>query len=157
MWGRLFYRADPDFTVYFTEGKAGFTTPKWQGYRSVAVPPVADIGVQQPAGSGMLDGSAKRSFGTVLVGQSGTAKTFTIVNTGTANLTGLLIAKDGGNAPNFTVTDPLVSTLAPGATTTFQVTFKPTAVGTRNAAIHISSNDPDENPFDIEVTGMGVR
>jgi hypothetical protein len=37
------------------------------------------------------------------------------------------------------------------------VTFKPKAKGNRNAAIHIRSNDADENPFDIKLTGLGKK
>ena len=36
-----------------------------------------------------------------------------------------------------------------------EVTFAPGAVGSRSAAIHIASNDADENPFDIALTGYG--
>jgi hypothetical protein len=46
--------------------------------------------------------------------------------------------------------------LAGGGTATFKVTFKPTKKGTRSAAIHIDSNDADENPFDITLTGIGA-
>ena len=88
--------------------------------------------------------------------KSTVTKTFTIRNTGTANLTGLAITKTGANAKNFTVKPPLKTTLAPGASTTFKVTFKPSAKGNRKAAIHIKSNDSNENPFDIALTGKGV-
>jgi len=113
-----------------------------------------EIVVQQPAGSGLSDGG-KKSFGTVPVGKAGTAKTFTIKNSGSAKLTGLAITKNGANAADFVVTDPGKSSLAPGASTTFKVTFKPKAKGTRSAAIHIKSNDADENPFDIKLGGAG--
>lgn len=116
-----------------------------------------EIVVQQPVGSNLVDGSAKKSFGTVKVGKSGTAKTFTIKNTGTANLTGLAIAKNGTNAKDFVVTAPASKTLAPGASTTFKVTFKPTAAGARSAAIHIKSNDANENPFDIKLAGQAAK
>ena len=124
---------------------------------NVVVPGAPEIVVQQPKGSGLTDGTAKRSFGTVKVGKAGTAKTFTIKNTGTAKLTGLKITKTGSDAKDFSVTGPEKSTLAPGAGTTFKVTFKPKAKGNRNAAIHIRSNDADENPFDIKLTGLGKK
>src|SRR5204862_73933 len=41
------------------------------------------------------------------------------------------------------------------SSTSFTVTFTPTAAGARAAAIHIASNDADENPFDISLTGTG--
>lgn len=122
---------------------------------SVATPS-PEIAVTQPAGSNLVDGKTTKSFGTVKIGKSGTAKTFTIKNTGTANLTGLSITKDGPHKSNFIVTSPAKTSLAAGASTTFKVTFKPSAKGTRNAAIHIKSNDSNENPFDIKLAGMGA-
>jgi hypothetical protein len=116
-----------------------------------------EIAVQQPVGSELADGKSKRSFGTVKVGKAGKAKAFTIKNTGTANLTGLKIARKGTHAKDFIVTAPLKTTLAPGASTTFKVTFKPTAAGTRKAAIQIKNNDANENPFDIILTGKAAK
>ncbi len=116
-----------------------------------------EIVVQQPVGSGMTDGVAKRDFGTVIVGKTGNAKTFTIKNIGTGNLSHLAITKNGTNAANFIVTQPAKTLLTPGTSTTFTVTFKPTAIGSRVAAIHIKSNDANENPFDINLTGLGAK
>jgi hypothetical protein len=144
------------FTVYFFNGNKGFTSPSWYGYRSIALAiPSPEITVQQPAGKNLKDGITSKSFGTVAL-KSTVTKTFTIRNTGTANLTGLAITKTGAYSKNFTVKAPLKSSLAPGGSTTFKVTFKPSAKGTRKAVIHIRSNDSNENPFDIALTGKGV-
>lgn len=121
-----------------------------------------EIDVQQPAGSHLTDGITKKSFGTVQVGMSGAAKTFTIVNKGTAKLTGLKITKTGTNQGNFIVsalgqTSLAIAGSATGTSTTFQVTFKPISKGTKeDAFIHIASNDADENPFDIQLSGEGA-
>jgi hypothetical protein len=125
---------------------------------SIAVTAVQrpEISVEQPIGSSLVDGSAKKSFGTATVNMSGSTKYFTIKNTGTANLLGLSIAKNGVNVADFIVTAPAKTWLAPGTSTTFKVTFKPTATETRYASIHIKSNDADENPFDIRLSGLGV-
>ncbi len=114
-----------------------------------------EIAVLQPAGTELKDGVSSKSFGSVVV-KSTVTKTFTIKNAGTANLTDLAITKTGANAKNFTVTPPLKTTLAPGASTTFKVIFKPSAKGIRKAVIHIKSNDSNENPFDIALTGKGI-
>jgi autotransporter-associated beta strand protein len=37
------FPASPEFTVYYHIGKAGFTSPTWQGYRSVAIGPPSII------------------------------------------------------------------------------------------------------------------
>jgi hypothetical protein len=114
-----------------------------------------EIAVQQPAGSNLTDGKSKRSFGTVKVGKKGVAKTFTIKNTGKADLTGLSVGRNGSHKSDFIVGALSKTSLAPGASATFKVTFKPKAKGTRKALLKIASNDANENPFDIPVTGLG--
>ena len=143
------------FAINYIDGHTGFTSPTWHGYPCVGVAATPEIDVQQPLGIRLVDGTAKKSFGTVVVGQSGTAKTFTIQNTGTSNLAGLALSVDGTNAGDFQITPPAKTKLPPGESTTFKISFKPTAIGTRSATIHIQSNDADENPFDIKLTGLG--
>lgn len=118
-----------------------------------------DISIQQPAGSELADGkpASKRSFGTVKIALAGKAKAFTIKNKGAANLTGIRVKTSGTAKNDFIVTQPAKTTLATGESIKFTVTFKPTAKGTRSAAIHVASNDPDENPFDIKLSGEGVN
>lgn len=114
-----------------------------------------EIVVEQPASSNIASGGSK-SFGSVNVG-SNSSLTFTIKNTGNANLTGLTITKDGTNAGDFTVTtNPTAPVSGPTGSTTFTVQFAPSAMGNRSAALHIASNDSDESPFDINLTGTGL-
>lgn len=116
-----------------------------------------EIAVELPVGTGLTDGSANIAFGTVVVGSSSGLFTFTIKNTGSADLTGLAVTKDGTHASDFIVnTTGMSTTVTPGGSTTFTVTFSPTAGGARSAAIHIASNDADENPFDINLTGTAI-
>jgi hypothetical protein len=104
-----------------------------------------------------VDGKATKSFGTVKIGNSSAAKTFTIRNTGTAWLKGLSISKTGPDRKDFVITNLTKISLAPGASTTFKVRFTPQKEGQFNAAIHIKSNDATENPFDIELTAIGEK
>jgi uncharacterized cupredoxin-like copper-binding protein len=145
------------FTIHYYNGKIGFTSPIWMGYPSAAMGVLyaPEIVIEQPVGTNLADGSASLSFSSLALGAN-VVKTFTIKNTGNANLTGLAISKGGSHAPDFIVTAPLKTILAPGTSTTLTVTFKPTGAGTRNAAIHIASNDADESPFDIVLTGTGI-
>jgi N-acetylneuraminic acid mutarotase/uncharacterized membrane protein len=114
-----------------------------------------EIVVEQPVGTNVSDGGNK-SFGSVLLGSSASL-TFTIKNIGNLDLTGLSITKDGANADEFTITAaPTAPVAGPAGSTTFTVQFTPTALGSRSAAIHIASNDADENPFDIQLTGTGT-
>lgn len=114
---------------------------------------VPDIAVEQPAGTNLTDGSSSVSFGNVALGGAPVVRTFTLKNIGTATLGGLAITTDGANARDFTVQTLPTSSLAPGANTIFSVVFAPTSLGSRTATIHIASNDADENPFDITLTG----
>jgi len=122
---------------------------------SLALPP-AEIVVEQPAGTDLVDGTASVNFGAEHVG-SRKSRAFTIKNTGGLNLTGLGIVIDGADAGDFVVS---VSPVAPvggsGGSTTFTVRFAPTTLGARNAALHLSSNDANESPFDIGLTGTGA-
>ena len=121
------------------------------------IPSAPEISVQQPARTELVDGASKNSFGKVKIGKTGRAKTYTIKNTGRANLTGLAITKNGKHTRDFIVSKPVKTTVAAGSFTTFKVSFKPTAKGVRNAAIHLKSNDANESPFDISLTGTAVK
>ncbi|HYO76690.1 MAG TPA: IPT/TIG domain-containing protein [Thermoanaerobaculia bacterium] len=75
------------------------------------------------------------------VGTSTTA-TIRFANTGSAPLTVSAGAVSGANAAEFTVTPPQ-RTVAAGGFQDFEVTFTPTATGTRNASVTFTTNDPD--------------
>jgi len=157
--GLLWTKGPNAATVNPPDQGSEFTNMSIQWTPGTTPPPVTgpEIAVQQPAGSDLVDVKAKRSFGTARIGRKGTSKTFTIRNAGTETLSGLALTKSGADAADFAVTAPGATSLAAGAKTTFKVTFKPSAKGTRHAAIHIRSNDADENPFDIKLTGQGTK
>ena len=87
--------------------------------------PVPEIAVLQPVGSSLVDGKAKRSFGTVKIGKTGVTKTFIIKNTGTTNLTGLSVAKDGANKRDFIITASSQDQPGGGGFTTFKCDSSP--------------------------------
>lgn len=158
-------QADGYLTLWISEGAGRyevyldglFGNSQTGGFTIGSAAKTPEINVQQPAGSNLTDNSGSRGFGTAKIGGKGNSKTFTIKNAGGAKLTGLKITKDGANKGDFQIGALGATTLAPGASTTFKVTFKPTAAGTRKAGIHIESNDADENPFDIKLAGEGVN
>ena len=114
-----------------------------------------EISVEEPEGTSLTDGSATTDFGGVPV-ETSEAKTYTIRNLGNDTLTGLAVGKSGTNAGEFSVGSPGSTSLAPGASTTFSVTLTPTSAGAKSAALQISSNDLDENPFNIALSGSGL-
>jgi hypothetical protein len=114
-----------------------------------------EITVEQPVGTELTDGSSSIDSGDVVIGENGVTS-YLIRNDGDDQLSGLAITKDGDHAAEFVAGAFTSTSLAPGETATFDVTFSPTALGARSAAIHIVSNDFDENPFDIPLAGNGV-
>ncbi len=107
----------------------------------------------------LTDGVSSVDFGVKVVGAANfSLPAFKITNTGTADLTDLAVTVDGANAGDFTVVtlSPFTS-IAPGDSRTFNVLFLPSALETRNAALHIASNVLGaKNPFDIALTGTGA-
>lgn len=91
---------------------------------------------------------------------SSLTQTFTIQNVGDADLTlsgSSLVDITGTHAGDFSVTAaPATSSIAAGGSTTFEVTFTPTAAGTRSATISIANDDADENPYTFAIQGEGV-
>lgn len=96
-------------------------------------------------------------FGTAAV-SIGVTRTFTIRNTGTnASLTVGTITIGGTNPGDFSVTTAPASTVAANGSTTFIVTFTPSAAGLRSATISIVNNDSNENPYNFTIQGTGVN
>lgn len=99
-------------------------------------------------------------FGSVSTASGAIVRTFTIQNTGTASLslTGAspYIAISGANATDFSVTAIPSNSIAASGSTTFQVTFDPSADGVRTATISIVNDDSNENPYTFAIQGTGV-
>jgi len=112
------------------------------------------IGVQQPLGTNLTNG-VDTNFGSVALGTNASL-TFTITNSGSADLTGLIITIDGSNSVLFTVTTNPVAPVSPGSNTTFTVRFAPVSAGVKNAMLHIANNDTNNNPFNIALSGTGI-
>jgi alpha-tubulin suppressor-like RCC1 family protein len=116
--------------------------------------PAPEIGVTQ-SGIPIADGGSK-DFGPA-TGSRPAVVTFVIKNTGNSDLTGLGITIDGADASQFSLsTLPISPVPGPAGSTTFSVAFTPASVGTKSAALHLSSNDADENFYDIALTGTGL-
>ncbi|HKX62806.1 MAG TPA: choice-of-anchor D domain-containing protein, partial [Verrucomicrobiae bacterium] len=94
-------------------------------------------------------------FPATVFGSTSVLQTFTIKNRGGNNLTGLALTRSGPAPGDFILGGLGATSLAPNATTTFTVAFSPTATGTRNAFVNVASNDGNENPFRVRVSGVG--
>ena len=99
-------------------------------------------------------------FDGTLVSGGSLTKTFTIVNTGDAdlNLTGTPpVALIGLHPGDFSVSvQPTTPVASGGGMTTVTVTFDPTLTGVRTATVSIANDDPDENPYTFDIRGLGT-
>ncbi len=97
-------------------------------------------------------------FDTVPVMGVAVSRTFTILNTGRAelDLTGSpRIAIIGANAADFTISSMPALSLAPDAATAFMIEFRPGAPGLRSAMVVIPNSDPDRSFFTFSIQGTG--
>ncbi|MBV9303612.1 MAG: choice-of-anchor D domain-containing protein [Acidobacteriaceae bacterium] len=92
------------------------------------------------------------TFSTQLLGTTSAAKPVTLKNTGTATLNITSIAPSG----DYSETNTCGSSLAVNATCTINVTFKPTAEGTRTGTVKITDNAAS-SPQSINLTGTGTQ
>ncbi|WP_323787919.1 choice-of-anchor D domain-containing protein [Psychroserpens sp.] len=95
-------------------------------------------------------------FPAVAVTGSTHTNTFTIENTGAANLTVGAITIAGVHAGDFSVTASPSSSVAPAGSTSFDITFDPSAIGLRTANITIVNNDSDESTYYFNIQGYGI-
>ncbi|MDC0295996.1 choice-of-anchor D domain-containing protein, partial [bacterium] len=96
-------------------------------------------------------------FGSVDTASGSDVHTFTVQNTGTGSLSVGTITIGGTNAGDFTATAALSSTLAGSVSTTFTVTFNPSADGERTATVSIVNGDGNENPYNFNLKGTGTN
>jgi hypothetical protein len=99
-------------------------------------------------------------FGSLGVGFTSPLQTVTLTNNGdaTLTLTGLAVQlslTDPTPSPDFVESDNCGASLAAGASCTIDVTFTPTAVGSRTADLVITSSAGD-SPHAVALTGIGL-
>ncbi len=150
---RLTYTATAATTLFVKV--SGKTTTTTGGYGvTAAFSPVAtaegDIDVRNGLTSVPMDGSI--DFGTRTVNGAALNRTITIANTGKAALAVNGVTLSGAG---FSIVTQPAKSVAAAKTTSFVVAFKPASAGPQNATLTISSNDPDENPFTLSLTGNG--
>ena len=109
---------------------------------------VSISGMDYLTGSTFDFGAAQQALGSSVA-------TFTITNNGTADLNiGSCIVAD--NPTDYTAGTPASTLLTAGSSTTLDVTFTPTVLGTSNGTLEIASDDTDETPYIINLTGRGT-
>jgi len=96
------------------------------------------------------------AFGNQAVGTSSTPKPVTITNVApSGNLKITAVSITGTNSSDFTQTNNCPASLAPGASCTVNVTFTPTAIGSRSANVSVTDNGGG-SPQTVPLTGTGT-
>lgn len=98
---------------------------------------------------------ASLTFGNQAVGSVSAPLAVTVQNTGNADLNIASVTLIGANASDFILGNGCTTTVAPGGTCTLQVSFAPTAGGTRTAQIELVDNAPT-SPQTVNLSGSGV-
>jgi hypothetical protein len=111
------------------------------------------------AGTGVAAPSVKLSvssmaFGTQKKGTTSEAKAVTLTNSGTATVTLTSITVTGTNATSFEALDTCGATLAPSATCSVYVAFKPAATGAASAKLSVADTGVS-SPQSVTLTGTG--
>lgn len=119
---------------------------------------ISGLGTPIVDGDATPDTADDTDFGNVALVGATNVNTFTITNSGTADLIlngAPLVDITGAHASDFTVTaNPTTPVTSGGSTTTFDITFDPTAVGVRTAIVSVESNDSDEDPYTFTIQGF---
>jgi uncharacterized repeat protein (TIGR01451 family) len=93
-------------------------------------------------------------LGTVNTGSTSPAQAVTIQNLGDVSLSLSNISLSGTDAARFAISsNNCAASLSAGASCTVQLTFAPTAAGSRSALLVITSNDSDESTVNVALSG----
>jgi autotransporter-associated beta strand protein len=154
--------ADFEFTNNVSSAKNPYTF-RVQGTGTYVEVAVSGLGNNIADGDASPTSSDGTDFGSVALTSGTQPRTFVITNSGNRTLTiSGGITTSGTHAANFQITTPPSATIAPSGSTSFVVTFDPSAVGTRTATINFSNDDDNfsdgltESSFDFAVQGFGV-
>ncbi len=146
--GRNFYWDSQNRLIYLTDFLGtivGDYRYDDRGLRLSALPPVSDIDVTGIPTGGNIDMTSSLNVSAY--------RTLTIRNLGHASLTVGQTTISGQDASQFSVHQQPGSPVAPGGSTTLVAEFLPTSSGNKTAQLLIPSNDPDENPYAITLSG----
>lgn len=139
---------------------AGKTTTTVGGYGvSVAFEPAAgavgDIAVRLGTTNVAMNGRV--SFGAVRVSGAAVTRTLTIANTGKGGLAVGTVTITGPSADSFRIDTLPAASVASRKTTSFRVTCAAVSAGALEAQLEIASDDPDENPYRVNLVATATQ
>jgi hypothetical protein len=115
----------------------------------LALGPLDAKAVVTLGGNAVVNGATTPiDFGGVTQGDVGPTRTFTVTNSGTDTLTVGAVTLPAG----FTLVDPLVGPLSPGASESFTVQVDTSSSGVKSGVVSFANSDPAQNPFTFAIT-----
>lgn len=121
--------------------------------------PDAEIVVTNPVVTVYADGGALSLGTNLLAGATGNVAHLLLRNVGSGELASISAALSGADAAEFTLdASTLPATLAPGASAEFTITATPAATntGVRAATLQVTSDDPDEAVYDLQLMAHAI-
>jgi subtilisin family serine protease len=132
------------------------------------------IGADNSYGYGLIDVSAaylfvqnpvisvypsSYNFGKLKEGLLSSSQTFTVTNQGLQDLMVDAASISGTNSSDFGVLSDTCSgqVVVSAGSCNIQVVFEPTSGGSKSAELLISSNDPNQNPYHVTLSGKGIE
>jgi len=142
-----------DFRVY----RRALSAAEIAAIDTFGVASVSGNAVTIADGDSTPDPSDDTDFGGVGTDVAETAThTFTITNNGTADLAIGAVTITGSEAADFTLTSAPTSPIPPAGSTTFDITFDPSADGLRSATVSFGTNDATNSTYDFAIQGTGL-
>ena len=111
-----------------------------------------------PGGGGEPDielSVASLDFGEVPIGDT-TRRTFRVQNTGGATLRNVIVNRCFQTSDEYRWSPTNLFSVQPGKSRQVRVLYEPGDEGSDAGCLEIHSNDPDEDPLNLDVTGSGV-
>jgi len=142
-------------TLFWPEGLAFYKDRLWVGEFKFSS---RLVGFKFPAEGSFIEVTPTfHDFGNLRI-DSSLSKTFTISNTGTADLVIGTITITGTDAVEFSIQSDNCTghTIPPLETCAVEVVFSPASVGAKNANLSIPSNDPDMPTLNVPLRGTGI-
>lgn len=115
---------------------------------------LSGVGTVPAPGVGFSSGSL--TFGSEALGETSTAQSVTLTNTGTLSLAISSVGITGTNATSFSETNNCPATVLAGNMCTINVTFAPTTVGSLSASVSVVDN-ASGSPHVVTLTGTGTE
>jgi len=142
--------------VYRNDSTSGDPATPPTGVLSANIPDTRMTLVDVPTNAVFSVAPTTKAFGTIFLGQTGTAQTFTVRNDGLAPLTISSITLGGTDANQFTLVDTTVypKVLGLAQTMTFSANFAPTTAGAKTATITVL-DDQARASHTVTLTGTG--